>query len=184
MDEKTEKLLVEHGVLVLPEEIDHNTYVLMVEALIIMRGKRMALYCRGDGGCSRSALAIVDMLRDHGDVDGILYGEANSSHAAIWAACARRWVSPNAMIGVHMVSWDSLNTRMDAKSAHLIKTQFEIKDRLFAETFAEASSESVEWWLSHIQMTSGAVQRIGASWMIESQMAKPISKYNMIKAGG
>jgi ATP-dependent protease ClpP protease subunit len=177
LDEKTEKLLVERGVLILPEEIDHGVYELVVEATLIMRGKRFALYCRGDGGCSRSALAIVDLLRGHGDVDGLLYGEANSSHATIWAGCARRWVSPGALIGVHMVSWGSINTRMDSVTMHLIATEYRSTESRVSDVLAAASNRPADWWLKQIRETSGAVIQIPAAELIEMEMARPVGEY-------
>ena len=132
MDERDLKLLKKRGIVVLPQEIEHDTYRMLLEALIIAKDRQVKLFCRGDGGCSRTALAMVDLIQHHGDVIGLLPGEANSSHVTIWAGCKERYVYPNGLIGLHKVAWAESSFHADSRSARLISDEFERAERRMA----------------------------------------------------
>ena len=104
MNEIQVKMMQEYGALVLPEEIDHDAYMLVVEALHLAKScghDELVFYCAGLGGEVNSALAIVDLIQAHGDVIGLLPGQADSSHAYVWLGCRERYVYPYASMGLH-----------------------------------------------------------------------------------
>lgn len=176
MDDEARKLLVKHGVLVLPEYITHDTYALVLEALLECEGQEMNLYCRGDGGSSRAALAIVDLVQQHGRVNGILPSEANSSHAIIFAGCPQRYVYPRASIGLHKVAFESGSTRVDSQYAQLIAQEYEAVEHLNADILAAASNKPARYWYDIIQSAgSAAVIQFDAAKLIEFHMAQPIA---------
>ncbi|MBZ0291407.1 MAG: ATP-dependent Clp protease proteolytic subunit [Anaerolineae bacterium] len=174
---ETQTKLLEQGVIILPEEIEHSTYEYVLEALLAHPG-RVKLYCRGNGGDSASALAMVDLIQAHGNVIGMLPGEAASSHVTVWAGCHERYIYPNALIGVHMVSWQSLSTRQDSLSLRQSMMDFEGIERRVAEVLAGASNKDAYWWLKIIQKTgSGGLTMFDAKVIVDLEMAKPISEY-------
>jgi ATP-dependent protease ClpP protease subunit len=180
MNEQAWRLLEKHATVVLPEEIDHSVYVMMLEALIEKRSEPIKLYCRGDGGDTRAALAIVDLLRQHGQVIGFLAGEANSSSAVIWAGTARRYVYPLGAIGLHKVSLGSLNTRVDSLYAAQIAREYTITEERIAALLESISTRSAGKWSDLINDAgSGGIKQIFADELISLKMAQPISDYKL-----
>lgn len=180
VDEKREKLLTERGVLVLPSVIEHETYEMMLEALLIMAGRDVRLFCRGNGGDSDSALAIVDLIREHGKVIGLLAGGASSSHAVIWASCSERFIYPLASIGIHKVAWESIETRVDADNAQLLAAKYDRYDRANAEILAAASNESVFWWSEMFRQAGSGGLKVFDSVILDAlHMARPIAEYHV-----
>lgn len=178
MEDKQIELLARHGVLVLPVEIEHETYVLLLEALLHLGDKPLTLYCRGDGGSTRAAHAMCDLIRQHGKVTGMLPGEANSAHGIVWAACEHRYVYPHARLGVHQCGYDSLGTRVDSQLLSQIARDYMTSDRLNANILAAASVRSPEWWYNVIKEAgSGGVVHFRARDLREMDMARPIEEY-------
>lgn len=183
MEDKTLALLDKHGALILPEEIEHSTYVLLLEALLHVGGKPLVLYCRGNGGSSRSAAAMVDLIRQHGNVTGLLPGEANSSHGIVFASCQQRYIYPHARLGIHQVSWDGLSTRIDNPTLKLIARDYRMSDTANAAILSDASNRSPEWWLKMIKKAgSGGIIHFHAPELREMELARPIEEYPSKKA--
>lgn len=180
MEETTRKLLDDHSTFILPVEIDHDVYVLLLETVLYLNGKSLTIYCRGDGGSSRAAKAMVDLITAHGDVTGKLPGEANSSHGIVWAACQHRYVYPYARLGVHQVAFDSLSTRVDTTALSSIAADYAATDRANAEILAAASNQTAAWWNAVIKEAgSGGIKHFHATELIEMGMAKPVSEYRL-----
>lgn len=178
MNEETRKRLLEdQQVIVLPEEITHAVYEDVLAATLMFPGKEITLYCRGEGGESRAALAIVDLIRLHGKFVGILCGAGNSAHGMIWAACQTRVVTQHGALGIHMVSWDSYSTRVDAKSAAVIESNFRHTNDHCARIYAEASNRDERYWLEQLERTSGSVVTFTADDLVEFEMAVPVKQY-------
>lgn len=165
--------LLEQGVIVLPYIIEHETYAMMVEALM-MHPKPLKLYCRGGGGDVASAFAIIDLIREHGNVSGMLLGEANSSHGVIWAGCQKRYVYPNGVLGVHMPSqqWQGA---VDSREAWLLALEMERYENQIAELYKSICSKEVDWKQAMAATGSSGMRFLDASWLIENGMALPIS---------
>jgi len=180
MDDQRRKLLDDHGVLILPEEIKHECYTLIVEAMLLRPHSPILLHCHGEGGDSCVTGAMVDTIRHHGQIIGVLAGEANSSHGVIFAACAQRYVYPGAMIGVHRVAQESLhhvtadyaldrgreNERHDQRNA-----------RILAEACTDQERHGYKFWYRKIAANTRALGFIPAIDLISYGFAKPIQEY-------
>jgi len=174
---ETQKALLETGMVVLPNYISHEVYETVLEALA-MRPEQVVMYCKGDGGDVSSALAIVDLIQKHGDVVGMLPGEANSSHATIWAGCKERYVYPNAVMGVHQVAWDRHEGRLDSHTLWLLAVDFAATDAQVARILAAASNKSMDWWYKVLRDTgSGGVTRYPAGKLIQMGMARDVGEW-------
>lgn len=184
MTDNERKLLDEHGVLILPEEITHDTYALVAEALLIRKDKPMTLYCHGEGGDSCAAGAIVDLIRHHSLVTGLLVGEANSCHGIIFAACFRRYVYPGGIIGIHRVARPTLN-HVSAEYAMAHYQDLESHDRRNAQIFADACESPYDgfgFWFDMICANPRALKSLDASYLIECGMAQPIADLDLTGA--
>lgn len=161
------------GIFILPDVIDHAAYEALAELLLTEQAP-LRLYCAGDGGSIRDALAMVDLIRAHGDVLGMLAGTAASCHGVIWAGCARRIVYPNAVLGVHKVGYAELNRGFDTHTAGLLMSELDQYEHLNAQIFARASNQSVQWWKQQIQAPGSQEYRIfTAEDLINLGMARP-----------
>lgn len=177
MNESQQKLL-ERGVVVLPDEITHEAYRYVLEALVL-RPERVVLYCAGDGGDTGCALAMVDLIRQHGQVDGMLAGHAASNHVVVWAACAARYVFPYGRIGVHKLAWSSLDGRTDSETLRLWARAFDTSEASIAQVLAEAGERDTDWWLRTIQQAgSGGLIEFDAAWLVAHGLARPVAEWN------
>lgn len=176
MDETQAKLLAK-GVIVLPEEIDHAAYVLMVEALLESADRDVRLYCRGDGGGTWAAMAIIDLIRAHGQVTGLLPSMAASSHGVIWAACPRRYVYPSGRLGIHKIAWNAIDTRQDSHSLNNIAAEWQQSEQEIAAIYAAASNKTQREWYAAMQSTgSSGLRTFTAPQLIALGMARPIDE--------
>lgn len=176
MDELRTKLLA-RGIVVLPENIDHAAYEYVLEA-VLEQPESLVMYCAGQGGSSGDAMAIVDLIAGHGNVTGVLIGEANSMHSVIWAACKRRFVSPNAIIGVHKVAISSHDHVLDSKTAGLIFREYDQTEKAMAGIYAGASDKDQAWWYQTLQDTGAVgVHVMTAAALIALGMARPINEW-------
>lgn len=174
---ETQKALLAKGVVVLPNRIEHEVYEYVLEA-VTTRPEQIVMYCKGDGGDVSSALAIVDLIQQHGNVVGMLPGEANSSHATIFAGCQERYVYPNGFMGVHQIAWDSHNGRLDAHNLRLLAVDFDSTDAQVAGILAAASNKSMDWWYKVLRDTgSGGVTRYPARQMIQFGLARDVGEW-------
>lgn len=183
MNDMQRRLLDETAVLMLPEVIDHDAYQMVLEACLMRQDKGIHLFCRGDGGSSRDAYAIIDVIRDHGNVTGFLPGDACSMHAIIWAACAKRFVYPLGTIGLHMVALNHID-HIDAKYAARIAGEYEATDRRNARILADACTSAglqfgVDFWLNTIQHSgSHGITEFDAHFLTDvCKMAYPASDW-------
>ncbi len=170
-----QKRLLAAGIAVLPDELNHATYLYLLEALLVERpAKEVRLYCRCDGGDSRSAFAIVDLIAQHGNVVGLLVGEADSAAVPIFAACQQRFVSAHGALGLHKVSWDGSRI-LDSESAALLAKDYENAERVSADLLAGISGQTSDYWYSVIQSAHGhAVKLIESGELIARGMAQPL----------
>lgn len=180
---ETQERLLKAGVMALGSEIDHETYRYVLEALLLHPGP-VQLYCAGDGGDSGCALAIVDLIGQHGQVTGMLPGHAMSNHVTVWAACQNRYVFPMGRIGVHKVAWESVNGRTDGQSLTRWAKAFDDIERDIATVLAGASDQDVQWWLQRMQHAgSGGIVEFDAKTLIALGMARPIREHVYPRVG-
>lgn len=176
MNETQERLLA-RGVIVLPQDIEHDTYQYVLEALLTRPGP-VRLYCAGDGGDSGSAFAIADLIREHGQVIGLLPGSAASNHVTVFAACGQRYVYPMGRIGVHKVAWANVNGRTDSQSLWVNAAAFEATERSIAALLASASRLDAEWWFNKMQAAgSGGVVEFDADYIVKLGLARPVQEF-------
>lgn len=179
MEENARKLLDDHGIVILPEEIDHDTFVLVLEATLIRKDAPITLHCHGEGGDSCVAGAIVDIIRHHGRVRGVLAGDANSCHGVIFASCTERYVYPGGRVGIHRVSQTEIRS-VTADYAEGVAKLLESHDRRNAKIFASACRDQHHWheafWFEVIRVNPRALHHFDASFLIECGMARPISE--------
>lgn len=172
----TQKKLLARGVIVLPDVLEHSVYELFVEALVIDRPTdEIRVYCKGKGGDSRTAFAIVDLITQHGNVTGVLVGEAMSSHVPIWASCQRRYVSPHGVIGLHRVS-AYVEIPIDSRYASLMSVDFFRTDEATATLLAGISSCDFAYWYDKISSAgNGGCDLVAARDLIMGGMALPLA---------
>lgn len=134
----------------LPDEIDHNSYVILNDVLSYAskfhRYERVQLWCNGGGGSTSDARAMMDIIRKHGKVDGILCGVAASCHGMIWAACDVRYATPLAALGVHEASLDFGSDTLTTSELRQRLAMLHDADEVALHVYANASGLSVEWW--------------------------------------
>jgi len=171
-------LLERYGILLAPAELDEAAYVEMSWALHLGRAlhpdRPLELRCYGIGGNTYATLAIVNLIRDDGRIDGVLVGDAGSGSSIIWAACPRRYVYPLASINVH----ESIS-RTEGWDMAYQRTQLEEQswqNRQIAALYAQASAQSPEWWLDKMAAGHGVATLIPADELIQIGMARPIEE--------
>lgn len=175
---ETQKALLEKGVVVLPDVIEHDTYLYVLEALI-ERPERVVMYCAGNGGSARDALAIVDLVQQHGHVVGMLMGFALSANSVIWASCIKRYVSPNGGIGVHRIASRQSDSLIDIAKVNLIAEEYTYIEARMIEIYAAASRLHERTWHGILQEAGSDWYRwFGAAKLVgEMGMAQDISEY-------
>lgn len=184
MNEQQKALLNDHGVLVLPEELEHEAFVLVLTACLMRPDDEIRLYCRGNGGSCRTAFAIIDVIQDHGNVIGLLPGEANSNHGVIFAGCPRRYVYPLGMLGLHRTALDVMY-HVDMPYAKNRYQELEVGDRANARIYAAACENQIQWgeefWYRQIeQQGSKGLVQFDADFLIACGMARPAAELKMV----
>lgn len=175
--------LLDHRIIVLPADITADTYTMLAETLILRQHQPITMLCAGDGGDSDAAVRIIDLICAHGAVTGILPGGAYSSHAAIFAACGKRYVYPKARFGVHAIALAGAPARVDAKYARQLANDMDATNRVFITVMAEACSEhpwrSVKHWERNVfrEAGSGSYKLFGSEHLVSMLgMARPIAE--------
>jgi ATP-dependent protease ClpP protease subunit len=137
------------------------------------------MHCHGEGGDSCAAGAIVDVITQHGQVTGLLAGDANSCHGIVFAACATRYVYPGGRVGVHRVALESLSY-VTADYAFSKARNFEAHDARNARILAAACADQVNhgegFWYRMIDANSRALHHVTAPDLIKYGLARPISE--------
>ena len=176
LSDEAKTLLETRGLFVMPQEIDHEAFNLVVYVCALYADKPLTFHCQGDGGDCTAAMGIVDVIRHHGRVTGLLAGEANSCSGVIFAACNPRYVYPYGSIGIHASTMDQIS-RVDRAYAHTWTKELETTDRQFAEIYSDASDTGVDYWHEMIKAQGGnGYNRLNASMIINRAMAHPISE--------
>lgn len=178
MNDRGWAFLESHKSIILPEELEHECYIVVQTACILYPNDWINLYCRGDGGGCRIANSIVDAVQTHGKVRGILAGEANSSHGIVFAGCPERYVYPNGALGVHRTVLHQIEM-VDAPYARNRFEGLEAGDRSNARILASAcpvgSELNAEWWYQQIAETGKGLRLFDSAFLISNGMAKPAS---------
>lgn len=186
--------------IILPSDINYNSYFEMLWALKYAESVKLGdsdlskeeikLYCNGDGGQARDALAIVDIIQSlFAPVSGIIVGEACSANSVIWAACSKRFVSKRASIGIHKISYQFKGQTDDTgwntyqeKDIDLMKRKYKEGDQIVASIYADACKQNPvndnrvfatqEWWLDEMAKGGQQLWRISAYKLVDMGMAE------------
>jgi ATP-dependent Clp endopeptidase proteolytic subunit ClpP len=68
--------------------------------------REFVLVINSDGGSSFNALALVNLMKQHGRIDTVCVGVALSGAADCLAAGRKRYIVPGAIAMLHQVSWE------------------------------------------------------------------------------
>lgn len=179
---KAQPLLEGHGIILTPDQIDADSYIALSWAIALGRimHPRRALELRlsGLGGESRHAFALIDLIQADGNIDGVVLGEANSAHANLWAACARRYVFPHSCVELHRVTNGGWNGEADSRLFSRLSAEYDWADDKQAALWADVSNRSATWWRDQFGTTSRFLTvRFGARELIEDLcIARPYSE--------
>jgi len=181
MNETQVKLIEQYGVIVLPDTIDHDAYMQIVESFYFahsIKRKELRIFCQGMGGETNCALAIADMIQHRGNCVGLLPGQADSCHGDVFLACQKRYVFPLACLGIHSSKYffDS-GTKMDISGAENRFRMIQSYDGRTARIMAMASNKSGVFWEDRMRaIGSDGVQHLTAYELVWFGMARPISE--------
>jgi ATP-dependent Clp protease, protease subunit len=104
--------------------------------------REFLLVINSDGGSCHNALGLVNLIRQHGRVDTLCIGVAESGGADCLAAGRKRYIVPGAIAMLHQVAWE-LGREF---TANLVKNA-QAMDRLnnlMADLLAEFTGKSRE----------------------------------------
>jgi ATP-dependent protease ClpP protease subunit len=167
-----------------PSGIDGDSFGDMSYLLAVAREENpelpIELRVCGYGGGFNETFGIVELIRADGNVDGVAFGIIMSAHVAIWAACARRWLSVTAGIGIHRVAltYDNGNSTNFSEASSVVK-RLAIMDSLYAETLSGASTGSKEWWLQIMNEAGNELSVIERPALLAMEMARPYEEYGV-----
>ncbi len=104
--------------------------------------REFVLVINSDGGSSFNALALVNLMKQHGRVDTVCVGVALSGAADCLAAGRKRYIVPGAIAMLHQVSWElgrefAANMVKNAEFLHRLNT-------LLEQQLAEFTGQSSE----------------------------------------
>jgi ATP-dependent protease ClpP protease subunit len=177
LSDEAKQLLDERGLFVMPQEINHDVFKLVVYVCALYEDKPLAFHSQGDGGDSTATLGIIDVIRQHGRVTGLLAGEANSCSGLIFAACVERYVYPYGSIGIHACGMAQIND-VHGRYAQFWADDLTRVDQIQAEILAEACDTGVHnaaFWLDVIvRRGRDGLQRVDAKALVACGIAKPI----------
>ena len=178
MTDPADYLLEKHGIINLPDEIDHAAYELILHRVLQGRelhgDKPLMLYCRCDGGSAWDAEAIVALIEADSNIDGILIGETMSAGAFIWASCARRYVYPEARLGIHPTRRDVGYVTKDVLVG--FAQEGDTVDRFQCLRYEKASRRDFGWWWQKLH-APGDVKWLDTKELVEIGMAKLYSEH-------
>jgi ATP-dependent protease ClpP protease subunit len=174
MTEDERALLEEVGIIILPARITHETYAMVAESLV-RREKAIRLLVNGTGGEISSAFAMVDLIREHGQVTGLLLGEADSSHGVIWLACRHRYVYPSAALGVHMPALER-HGYVDSQEAYLVHLDMKRYEDLLVDLLQHSCPQDIDFRTIVYSAGSSGMQYMDAKWLVDKGVALPSSQ--------
>jgi ATP-dependent protease ClpP protease subunit len=179
MDESQAYMLLQHHVLVTPDELNHEAFEWLCEALLMGREEYdgpIELRINGNGGYFDETFAMIDLIREDGNVYAYLIGKAYSGHSVLFAGCPQRFASPSAFLGVHPP--ETGTDGASARSMSRIAARTERSAQKMAETYASAclSGYRPAWWMQKMYDGEASPEFIDADMLFLMGMAKPASQ--------
>ncbi|MHC4646775.1 MAG: ATP-dependent Clp protease proteolytic subunit [Planctomycetota bacterium] len=185
---KSQPLLEQYGIILTPFVIDNDTLKELSWALHVGRelhpNKSLELRCNGDGGSADEALAVAELIRFYGNVDGVALGGISSAHTLIWAACARRYVGPYTTIKIHRSGYGEWVNGDDSDVQAYRVADLLVTEQKLAHLYASSSSKSVKWWGKQIKRTRKNIFLLFTAKQIvnDLEMARPLKKRKVSKS--
>ncbi|QPC82105.1 ATP-dependent Clp protease proteolytic subunit [Phototrophicus methaneseepsis] len=179
MNDDEKKLLDEKKLIILHDDISHETYELIAYAVVNYPGEEITLWCRSDGGCSRSGQAIAELIKMHGHFVGVMVGDCFSIAVTIFAACQTRYIAQTASIGLHTISFRGDGVRFDALALKHSMEEMGEADRIQAHWLSAASEWAPGTWLKIIESAAHSTcKMMKAEELTEIGFAKPMEDYH------
>lgn len=176
MDDNALKLLAARHTIILPDEINHDVYMMVAEAALLYPDNEITLLCRGSGGDMRCATSIIDIIRYHGRFVGLLPGMSYSSHVDIWLACAERYCYKHSGIGIHGVSLYGGDSFRDTHYHRKKLAEGDTLNVIIAVLLSENSNKDVQYWMDMIEATGDAIHWLYADEIISLGIAELITE--------
>lgn len=167
--------LAENAIYALPEYMEYDTYVGVLDFLETLHDQPVTIYCAGNGGSIDHSFAVVDLIRKHGNVTTVLAGAAYSANSSVFCAGATRLVSEHAYLAVHRpyVTLEGGNATLLLSHARNLERSTEAMARIYAR--AAKPVYDVQWWVRKMNnVKEGHFTRLRADRMIEMGMAQPL----------
>ena len=144
---------------------------------------RIVIRCQGIGGDTSDLLACIDLLKTESEdgtrIEGYLYGNCASAHAAFWAACPYRYALTRGGIELHSTRHYFYNTLIAPKDMRLAETDLRRIIPRQAEVFAAACVDpeyDADYWVSILDEHPSETVYIGAEDLV--------NKYQMCELYG
>jgi ATP-dependent Clp protease protease subunit len=146
---------------------------LVSRLLEVPRRSRGTIFFDSCGGSAYVGLALASLIRLRGlQADAVVAGECSSAALMPFAACARRFVTPQATLLFHPIRWQSEeNVRLEEASEwarHFQQLEAEL-DQLLSKMF-NCPLETLTRWTRPGRFVSGAE-------MVEAGLAQPIDLF-------
>lgn len=159
--------------MIMPDVIEHETYQDVAKSLRLWGNTQVTLLCAGSGGSSRAAIAIADAIDSHGQVIGVLHGWAMSSHGYVFAACQKRYIGRNAVIGLHNPAFHGYEGPMHPGDLERLRVELDLITVQAAKLLAQASNQPVENWMDIFNATgSNSYKLLDAQAIIAYEIAQ------------
>lgn len=127
-------------------------------------GGECVLYIDSGGGSVYGALAVTTLMRQRQlQCTGVVLGECSSATILVFAACAKRVVTPYSTFLFHRMRWQS-DKRVSAQEASHWAKHFEEMEReidILQEKLFGDAAEQVRGWIQGSQYATG-VQLVAA----------------------
>lgn len=187
MTPEQKNAIEKHGIITLYQLIDADSLENFHQALLLARSvdpsSPITLCLCGYGGATCFGTGILTLIQNDGNIDGIAVGDVTSTHSWLWAACNRRYISPNASMNVHP-TYLSTDERIDQHRGRLIVATSEAADDMYAQLYAEASGQPEEFWMTMLKRAAGYELLMPASMLVEMGMAQYIADKPLVEWKG
>jgi len=178
--QKAQPLLEQHGIIITPNEIDHESYIELSWAIqigrVIHKEKALELRCCGDGGEVHRSLALYDLIRADGNIDGIAIGRVSSGYSVVWSGCNRRFVYPSTLVSIHQAqngSWVQGQFQRDYEMGY---EHSQWCNARLIEIYAGISNQDTDYWHKAVLGAGMELLNFDAGQLIKMDMARPISE--------
>jgi hypothetical protein len=163
----------------LPEHLSFDCVKEFTEFVGEHSDKEIYLDCTGDGGLLSECMAVASLIKTHGNVTGILVGQAKSSHVTVFAHCHNRLIYPYSSIALHptkiFIEGDG-SQGIDVNTAYCMYQDLKACDDFNLDSLVAASNKGRTWWENRYYKTVSYLNTINAPELIHIGFAKYCTK--------